>query len=117
MGTTEADNVGGAALTPVKREILAHDANGHGAARRQLLRAIDRLPKHPQLSTRQRPRSSGCKVGPVSAFAVVDASTKVRIGGPVVTVIEGTVAFTAVSDRNQKENLKPVDGEEVLEKI
>ena len=31
--------------------------------------------------------------------------------------VEGQVAFTSVSDRNQKENFKPVDGAEVLEKI
>jgi len=49
--------------------------------------------------------------------AIVDASNKVRIGNSAVTVIEGQVAFTAVSDRNQKENFKPVDGKEVLEKI
>ena len=49
--------------------------------------------------------------------AEVNASNKVRIGNSSVTVIEGQVAFTAVSDRNQKENFKPVDGEEVLEKI
>jgi hypothetical protein len=48
---------------------------------------------------------------------IVDASNKVRIGNSSVTVIEGQVAFTAVSDRNQKENFKPVDGEEVLEKL
>jgi len=49
--------------------------------------------------------------------ARVDASNKVRIGNNSVTVIEGQVAFTSVSDRNQKENFKPVDGEQVLEKI
>jgi hypothetical protein len=32
-------------------------------------------------------------------------------------VIEGQVAFTAVSDKTQKENFQWVDGEEVLEKI
>jgi hypothetical protein len=32
-------------------------------------------------------------------------------------VIEGQVAFTASSDKTQKENFKPVDGEEVLGKI
>src|SRR5215471_17970047 len=34
-----------------------------------------------------------------------------------VSVIEGRVAFTAVSDKTQKENFQPVDGEEVLGKI
>jgi hypothetical protein len=32
-------------------------------------------------------------------------------------VIEGRVAFTASSDKTQKENFRPVDGEEVLGKI
>jgi hypothetical protein len=32
-------------------------------------------------------------------------------------VIEGQVAFTAVSDKTKKENFQPVDGEEVLGKI
>jgi len=49
--------------------------------------------------------------------AQVNASNKVRIGNRSVTRIEGQVSFTSVSDRNQKENFKPVDGEEVLEKI
>ena len=53
----------------------------------------------------------------IGSGAIVDASDKVRIGNSSVTVIEGQVAFTSVSDRNQKENFKPVDGEEVLEKI
>ncbi len=53
----------------------------------------------------------------IGAFAIVNASNKVRIGDTGVNRIEGQVAFTSVSDRNQKENFKPVDGEEVLEKI
>ncbi|MFQ5902090.1 MAG: tail fiber domain-containing protein, partial [Candidatus Binatia bacterium] len=53
----------------------------------------------------------------IGANAVVDASNKIRLGNGSVTVIEGQVAFTAVSDRNKKENFKPVDGEEVLNKI
>jgi hypothetical protein len=53
----------------------------------------------------------------IGAFAVVNASNKVRIGDTGVNRIEGQVSFTSVSDRNQKENFKPVDGEEVLEKI
>ena len=32
-------------------------------------------------------------------------------------MIEGQVAFTAVSDKTKKENFQPVDGEEVLGKI
>jgi len=53
----------------------------------------------------------------VGAGATVDASNKVRLGNGAVTVIEGQVAFTFPSDKTQKENFQPVDGEEVLEKI
>jgi hypothetical protein len=49
--------------------------------------------------------------------AVVTASNKIRLGNSAVTVIEGQVAFTASSDANQKENFRPVDGEEVLRKL
>jgi hypothetical protein len=49
--------------------------------------------------------------------AIVDASDKVRLGNNFVTVIEGPVAFTNVSDKTQKENFQPVDGEDVLGKI
>jgi hypothetical protein len=53
----------------------------------------------------------------IGAHAHVNASNKIRLGDTHVTVIEGQVAFTAVSDKNQKENFWPVDGEEVLKKI
>src|SRR5262245_4946574 len=49
--------------------------------------------------------------------AIVNASNKIRLGNDLVTVIEGQVAFTASSDKTQKENFQPVDGEEVLGKI
>jgi hypothetical protein len=49
--------------------------------------------------------------------AFVNASNKIRLGNNTVTVIEGQVAFTAVSDKTKKENFQPVDGEEVLGKI
>jgi hypothetical protein len=49
--------------------------------------------------------------------ATVDASNKIRLGNTSVNVIEGQVAFTAVSDKTKKENFQPVDGEEVLGKI
>ena len=49
--------------------------------------------------------------------AIVNASNKIRLGNSDVTVIEGQVAFTASSDKTQKENFQPVDGEEVLGKI
>jgi len=53
----------------------------------------------------------------IGAGAVVNASNKIRLGSVNVMVIEGQVAFTAVSDKTKKENFKPVDGEEVLRKI
>jgi trimeric autotransporter adhesin len=53
----------------------------------------------------------------IGAGALVDASNKIRLGNPAVAVIEGQVAFTATSDKTQKENFQPVDGEEVLGKI
>jgi hypothetical protein len=49
--------------------------------------------------------------------AIVDVSNKVRVGNTAVSVIQGQVAFTASSDKTQKENFQPVDGEEVLRKI
>ena len=53
----------------------------------------------------------------IGADAIVDASNKVRIGSAGVTVVEGPVAFTFTSDRNRKENFRPVDGDDVLRKI
>jgi hypothetical protein len=49
--------------------------------------------------------------------AVVNASNKIRLGNINVTVIEGNVPYTFTSDANKKENFRPVDGEEVLQKI
>jgi len=49
--------------------------------------------------------------------ATVNASNKVRLGNASVSVIEGQVAYTFTSDKNQKENFRPVDGDEVLRKI
>ena len=49
--------------------------------------------------------------------ALVNASNKIRLGNTAVTVIEGQVAFTFPSDKTQKENFQPVDGEAVLGKI
>jgi trimeric autotransporter adhesin len=49
--------------------------------------------------------------------AIVNASNKIRLGNAAVTVIEGQVAFTFPSDKTQKENFQPVDGEQVLKKI
>jgi len=53
----------------------------------------------------------------IGAGAIVDASNKIRLGNSSVSVIEGQVAYTFTSDKNQKENLRPVDGEAVLEKL
>ncbi|MGH2436122.1 MAG: tail fiber domain-containing protein, partial [bacterium] len=49
--------------------------------------------------------------------AQVNASNKIRLGNTAVTVIEGQVPYTFTSDRNQKENFQPVDGEQVLRRI
>jgi trimeric autotransporter adhesin len=49
--------------------------------------------------------------------AVVNASNKIRLGNTAVTVIEGQVAFSSISDETLKENFQPVNGEEVLRKI
>src|SRR5215831_120076 len=58
----------------------------------------------------------------IGANAVVDASNKIRLGNPTVTVVETSGVMVAqmfipTSDRNQKENEQPVDGEEVLNKL
>jgi hypothetical protein len=39
------------------------------------------------------------------------------LGNGLVSVIEGQVPFTFTSDKNQKENFRPVEGEQVLRKI
>jgi len=49
--------------------------------------------------------------------AVATASNMIRLGNSSVTVIQGQVPYTYTSDRNQKENFQPVDGEQVLAKI
>src|SRR5262249_8706078 len=49
--------------------------------------------------------------------AIVTASNKMRLGDANVTMIEGPVAFSNVSDKTKKENFQPVDGDAVLEKI
>jgi Chaperone of endosialidase len=49
--------------------------------------------------------------------AIVDTSNKIQLGNTSVTMIHGQVAFTNGSDKNQKENFQPVDGEDVLGKI
>jgi hypothetical protein len=53
----------------------------------------------------------------IGANAVVNASNKIRLGDGFVSVIEGQVPYTFTSDRNQKENFQPVDGEEILRKL
>ncbi len=53
----------------------------------------------------------------IGASARVDASNKIRLGSTTVTVIEGQVAYSFTSDKNKKENFRPVDGEQVLNKI
>jgi hypothetical protein len=53
----------------------------------------------------------------IGISAVVNASNKIRLGNAAVTVIEGQVPYTFTSDKHQKENFRPVDGEVVLSKI
>ena len=53
----------------------------------------------------------------IGAGAIVDASDKIRLGNANVTVIEGAVGYTFISDRTKKENFQPVDGEDVLGKL
>jgi len=53
----------------------------------------------------------------IGAGAVVDASNKVRFGNTAVTVIEGQVPYTYTSDRNEKENVRAVDADNVLAKL
>jgi len=53
----------------------------------------------------------------IGAHAVVDASNKIRLGDTAITVIEGQVPYTYTSDRNQKEDFRPVDADEVLNKL
>lgn len=53
----------------------------------------------------------------IGANAQVNASNKIRLGDANVTVIEGQVAYTFTSDRKQKENFEPVDGDDVLRKL
>jgi len=52
----------------------------------------------------------------IGAGAIVDASDKIRLGNGSVTVVEGP-PYSPISDRKKKENLRQVDGEEVLTKI
>jgi len=49
--------------------------------------------------------------------AVVNASNKIRLGNTSVSVIEGNVAYTFTSDKNQKENFQPVNAEATLAKL
>jgi hypothetical protein len=53
----------------------------------------------------------------IGANATVNASNKIRLGDANVTVIQGQVPYSWPSDKNQKENFQPVNGNEVLGKI
>ena len=53
----------------------------------------------------------------IGANATVNASNKIRLGSNAVSVIEGQVAYTFTSDRDQKERFTPLDGRVVLEKL
>jgi len=53
----------------------------------------------------------------IGVGSLVNASNKIRLGNTDITVIEGQVPYTFTSDKNQKENFLPVNGQEVLRKI
>jgi len=53
----------------------------------------------------------------IGAQAVVTSSDTIRFGNDAVRVIAGRVPYTWSSDASQKENLRPVNGDEVLKKI
>ncbi len=53
----------------------------------------------------------------IGYLAMVGASNKIRLGNSAVSVIEGQVPYTYTSDRNQKENFRAVDADEVLAKL
>ena len=53
----------------------------------------------------------------IGANAVVNASNKIRLGNSSVTVLESQVGLTVVSDKNAKENFRPVNAEGVLKKV
>ncbi len=53
----------------------------------------------------------------IGAGAIADASNKIRFGNTAVTVIEGQVPYTYTSDRNEKQNFRAVDADEVLTKL
>ena len=66
-------------------------------------------------SSQRRKSWNSLPVRPAALHAVT--RNKIRLGNTGVTVIEGQVAFSFPSDKTQKENFKPMDGEEVLGKI
>ena len=47
----------------------------------------------------------------IGASAIVDASNKIRLGDPNVTVIERQVAYTFTSDATKKKKFRLVDGD------
>jgi endosialidase-like protein len=49
--------------------------------------------------------------------AVVNASNKIRLGNDSVTVLEAKVGLTVTSDKNEKENFRSVNAEDVLKKL
>src|SRR5579885_3308238 len=63
VGAAEGEEVGSAALAAIEGEVFAHDADGHGAAGRQLLRHIDRMPEPAEVASHQ---SAGPRVDEVT---------------------------------------------------
>ena len=114
------NNLGGAANTAIGRNSLESNTQG-GANTAAGIRAL-RSNTTGNLNTgigANADVSSGGLVNAtaIGANAVVDSSNKVRLGDTNVTVIEGQVAYTFASDRNQKENFLPVNGSDVLARL
>ena len=115
-----ANNRTGSANTAVGREAL-HDnteGNNNTAVGDQALRLNIRGNNNTAIGA-----SSGVNADDltnataIGAGAIVDASNKIRLGNTSVSVIEGQVAYTFTSDKNQKENFQSVNAEDVLTKL
>src|SRR5262249_2773238 len=53
----------------------------------------------------------------IGANAVAVISNEIRLGDSHVTLIDGQVPYTFISDATKKENFRPVNGEDVLRKV
>lgn len=71
MGAAERQEVWCAGLAAVQREVLTHDADGHGFAWLEILGAEDRLPERTQIAPSQRPRTSMNEIRPVGSATAI----------------------------------------------